>query len=202
MINRDRLDHLPALERAGHVAFVAAGIGPLDVDHVDLYACFPSIVQLSCAALGFSTDRPLTMTGGLGFAGAPVANAAGQSLAAMVPAVRRGGWGFVHANGGNATKHSCGIYANHPPEHFVNVECGTTEDWRDAGPDGAGTAVVEAATVAFDREGPSRVVAALLGDDGRRAWASTNDADLIDAAMGDGLAGVRTTSTAAGELRP
>ena len=154
VINRHRLDHLPALERAGHVAFDAAGIEPLDVDHVDLYACFPSIVQLSCAALGFSTDRPLTMTGGLGFAGAPVANAAGQSLAAIVPAVRRGGWGFVHANGGFATKHSCGIYANHPPERFVNVECGTTEDWRDAGPDGPGTAVVEAATVAFDRDGP------------------------------------------------
>ena len=47
--------------------------------------------------LGLDHDRPLTVTGGLGFAGPPVANArSGQSIAAIVPLVHGGGVSFVH----------------------------------------------------------------------------------------------------------
>lgn len=38
-----------------------------EVDHVDLYSCFPSAVQVAAAELGLPVDdpaRPLTVTGG------------------------------------------------------------------------------------------------------------------------------------------
>ena len=123
VINRDQLHGCPALTTAGQTAFRHAGITVDEVEHVDLYVCFPSIVQMSANALGLSTDRPLTVTGGLGFAGAPLANAAGQSIAAMVPLVRGGGYGLVHGNGGMATKHAFGVYGTTPPEEFRRIDC-------------------------------------------------------------------------------
>ena len=72
VINRDLLHEAPGIATGGRAAMELASVGPDDVAHLDLYACFPAIVQMSAAALGFSTDRQMTVTGGLGFAGAPV----------------------------------------------------------------------------------------------------------------------------------
>src|SRR5688500_11392021 len=52
-------------------AFTAVGARGGDVDHLDLYSCFPSAVQVAAAELGVGLDRQLTVTGGLGFAGGP-----------------------------------------------------------------------------------------------------------------------------------
>ena len=191
---RRELHDAPALRASGLAALRQAAIGPDDVEHVDLYACFPSIVEISRRALGFDAGRPLTVTGGLGFAGAPVGNAAGQSIAAIVDRVRSGGWGVVHANGGHATKHAFAVYANHPPARFVFEDCQTGVDLRarpalDEG--WSGEATIEAATVVFDRNGPSHVVAALrpLGADGdMRGWGTSGDRQLIERAVSVGVA--------------
>ena len=201
---RRELHRSPALAAAGQAAFAHAGVGPDDIDHVDLYACFPSIVQMSSAALGVPHDRPLTLTGGLGFAGAPIANAVGQSLAAMVPLVRAGGWALVHGNGGTATKQSFGIYRNAPPAAgFADLD---VQDHVDLAPrevlpeDWSGAGAVEAATVVFDREGPSRLVAAMLDEGGARAWATSTDLALCEQAMSAGIDGVAAKRSVAGEL--
>ena len=47
------------------------GVGVDDVAHVDLYSCFPSAVQIAAQEIGLGLDRPLTVTGGLSFAGGP-----------------------------------------------------------------------------------------------------------------------------------
>src|SRR5690606_2188929 len=100
------------------------------------------------------------------FAGAPIANAAGQALAAMVPRVREGGWALVHGNGGFATKQSFGIYRNTPPPAgFADLD---VQDDVDLAPrhvhadDWSGACTVEASTVLYDRDGPSRLLAAVL----------------------------------------
>ncbi len=54
---RRELHESPALAAAGEAAFNRCGVGPDDFEHVDLYACFPAIVQMSSAALGLGT-RP------------------------------------------------------------------------------------------------------------------------------------------------
>jgi acetyl-CoA C-acetyltransferase len=201
---RRELHQSPALVVAGQAAFAHAGVGPSEIEHVDLYACFPSIVQMSSAALGLTHDRPLTLTGGLGFAGASIANAVGQSLAAMVPLARAGGWALVHGNGGTATKQSFGIYRNAPPAAgFAELDVQDRVDLapRDVLPeDWSGACIVEAATVVFDREGPARLLAAVLDEAGARAWATSTDLTLCEQAMSAGIDGVAAKRSAAGEL--
>ena len=191
---RDVLHETPALAAAGNAALKQVGITVEEIAHLDLYACFPSIVEMSCESLGIDPKRALTLTGGLGFAGAAVSNSSGHAIAAMVPRAREGGWALIHANGGGATKHAFGIYAAHPPEGgFRHLdERGRTplNPRRRAGRDWPGKGSVEAATVVYDRSGPTHVVASLRAPDGSRGLVRSDDADLIDRAHSDGLAGM------------
>jgi acetyl-CoA C-acetyltransferase len=192
LANRDVLHDTPALRAAGQAAFDHVGIGPDEVAHLDLYACFPSIVQISAAALGFDLARPLTVTGGLGFAGAPIANSSGQAIAAMVPRLREGGYGFVHANGGLATKHAFGVYSNHPSPAFRRIDCQGDIELRSrpaATDPTTSSGEVEAATVMFDRTGPSHVIASLRSGP-ERAFVKSSNPDLTAQALRDGLVGV------------
>ncbi len=193
LANRDVLHRCPSLEAAAAAAYHHAGVTPEQIKHVDLYSCFPSIVEISAAALGLLEERELTLTGGLGFAGAPVGNAVGHSLAAMVKAVRTGGYGLVHANGGVATKHSVGIFSDSPSVTFDHVDCQESADLRARGelPAGyAGPVTVEAATVVFDREGPSYLLCSVLGAGAGRGWGRTSDPVAMNQAMSEGIAGV------------
>ncbi len=202
---RRDLHGCPALTAAGQTALDHCGIDIDDVAHVDLYACFPAIVQLSAKALGLSLDRQLTVTGGLGFAAAPIGNAVGHSIAAMVQVLRGGGYGLVHGNGGNATKHSFGVYANVPPASFTMRD---VQDEVDLQPrpvfaaDATGPATVAAATVVYDREGPSHVSAAVDLPSGERGLVSSKDADLIAAVLTDGLTGTSVVLAGDGTALP
>ena len=200
--HRHRLHEAPALAAAGARALQLAGICAADLTHVDLYACFPSIVQMSAQALQLPLDRALTVTGGLGFAGAPLANASGQSIATLVPQVRAGGWGLVHANGGAAAKHAFGIYAPHPPDafRFERVEDVDHRARAEMPDDWPGSVDVEAATVLYDRDGPASVLASVRAAD-RRRLVTTTDADTIKSVLADGIAGQAATIDAAGQLR-
>jgi acetyl-CoA C-acetyltransferase len=189
---REQLHELPGLAVGGRAALSAAGIGPDQLEHVDLYACFPAIVGISAKALGLDGHPQLTLTGGLGFAGAPVANSSGHGLAALVPRVRDGGWGLVHANGGNGTKHAFGVYSASPPERFVRIDCEDQLDLRpraSAPDDAPGT--VEAATVVYDREGPTHVLAAVRTPDDARSLRVLRDPEVIDRATTEGLTDTR-----------
>ena len=64
----------PAIRLAGATALTLAGAGVDEVAHVDLYSCFPSVVEIAATELGLpddDPDRPLTVTGGLTFGGGP-----------------------------------------------------------------------------------------------------------------------------------
>ncbi|HVT20802.1 MAG TPA: hypothetical protein VHE57_05380, partial [Mycobacteriales bacterium] len=181
---RRHLHETPALVTAGRTVLEASGLGMDDIEHVDLYACFPSIVQMSAAALGVDLERPLTVTGGLGFAAAPIANSSGHAIAAMVPLVREGGAGLVHANGGCATKHAFGVYSTEPPEAFRFIDCNDAvdHDARPSGPpDSDAGGIEEASTVAYDRNGPTFTATAMLLPDGRRTFVKTPVDDPLTA---------------------
>ncbi len=170
------LHGVPGLAAAGRTALRESGLDIGDIEHVDLYACFPSIVQMSAAELGLDLDRPLTVTGGLGFAGAPIANSSGHAIAAMVPLVREGGKALVHANGGCATKHAFGIYSTEPPAKYRYIDCNDQVE-HDARPVGAAADPVdgrdEASTVVYDRSGPTHTVTSVVTPDGRRVFTKT-----------------------------
>ena len=71
---RPELHRSPAIRLAGAAALEQAGLGIDDVAWIDLYSCFPVVVQMAAAELGLAVDdpdRPLTLTGGLTFGGGP-----------------------------------------------------------------------------------------------------------------------------------
>jgi acetyl-CoA C-acetyltransferase len=190
ILHRRHLHETPALATAGRIALEQAGVTPADLTYIDLYACFPAIVRMSCESLAIPTTPSPTLTGGLGFAGAPLANSSGQAIAALVPLLRNGGWGFVHANGGNATKHGFGVYSSTPPEQFTKIDAQPQVDLRPraaAPSDWLGDGPIESMTVAFDREGPSHLLASQLTDAGDRALLKSTDPALLEQAITDGL---------------
>ena len=88
---RDELHRSPAIRIGGRRALELAGVGVDDLDYVDVYSCFPSAVQVAAAELRLPLDdpqRPLTVTGGLTFAGGPWNNYVMHSIATMTELLR------------------------------------------------------------------------------------------------------------------
>ena len=200
---RDRLDRSPALAAVGSAALGRAGVGIEDVAHLDIYSCFPSAVQVAGTELGFDPwdeSRVPTLTGGLASAGGPGNNYVTHSIATMAQRLREdpGSVGMVTGVGWYLTKHTVGVYSTTPHEEgFRWASCQSDVDAlprRYAAEDYAGPAVVDAYTAMYDREGaPFNGMACFLTPDGRRAWSSTTDADLLAAMVTEDLVGRAAT---------
>lgn len=179
---RHDLHRSPAIRVAGRRCLALAGIDVDDLAHLDLYSCFPSAVQIAADELGIGLDRPLTVTGGLTFAGGPWNDYVTHSIATMVGVLRddADAWGFVTANGGLISKHAFGVYSAEPPAAGFRHERPQAEvdavPGREAVVDHDGPVVVEAYTVVHGRDGtPATAFAACLLPDGRRTWAASTD---------------------------
>ena len=86
---RPDLGTCPGAAIAGRAALDPFGLGPADLDLVDLYSCFPVAVQTYAEALGLDFDRDLTVTGGMSFAGGPYNNYVLQATARLGRLLRR-----------------------------------------------------------------------------------------------------------------
>jgi acetyl-CoA C-acetyltransferase len=187
--HRPELHRSPAIRLAGATALSLAGVSADELGPVDLYSCFPCVVQIAAAELGLPIDdpaRPLTLTGGLTFGGGPGNNYTSHGIAQLVGALRRDPdtVGLATGLGWYATKHAIGVYASRPP--------------RDRGPDGfawrnvqadvdllpqctvdseaTGPIRIETYTVTFDREGnPERGIIVCRTPTGTRAWGTILD---------------------------
>lgn len=185
--HRFELHTSPAIAAAARAAFEVAGLGLGDVGPVDLYSCFPCAVQMGAAAIGLDLDdpgRPLTVTGGLGFAGGPGNNYVTHSLATMAGRLRGepGSVGLVTGLGWYATKHALGLWSSAPGRqpfrHLRPQDEVDATPQRAPAPDPAGDMTVETYTVVHDRDGgPHLGILALLDAEGRRAWANVTAAD-------------------------
>ena len=86
-----------------------------DLDHVELYSCFPCVPKMARRVLGWPVDRPITAFGGLTFGGGPIGNYMSHAIASMVDTLRdKRGTAFLFANGGYAT-HFHGIVLSADP---------------------------------------------------------------------------------------
>jgi acetyl-CoA C-acetyltransferase len=184
----------PAIGAATERALGMAGIGVDKVASFDLYSCFPSAVQMGLEALGLKPDdpRPLTVTGGLPYAGGPGNNYVTHSIATMVERLRAAPeqYGLVTGLGWFATKHSAGVYSARAPEgqwKRTPPAVDQREVDKEQGPrfveQAEGEAIVETYTVIFNREGEPEqgIVIGRLGDRrGQRFVANTPaDRDLM-----------------------
>ena len=178
---RRDLHSSPAITEAGKRVYALADVGPDTIDHVDLYSCFPSAVQVAAESLGLGEDRQLTQTGGLTFAGGPLNNYVTHSIAAMIDRLRgdAGSVGLVSANGGFLTKHAIGVYSTEPPSTPFRAE--DVQDEVDRVPatpvaeSHQGDVTVEAYTVMHGQDGPEVGLCALQTADGHRTWGKVTD---------------------------
>lgn len=196
---RDELHRSPAIRIGGARVLELAGVGLDDIDYVDIYSCFPSAVQVAAREIGLplaDPDRPLTVTGGLTFAGGPWNNYVMHSIATMADTVREnpGSRGLVTANGGYLTKHSFGVYSATPPAAAFRWE--DVQDAVDAEPtrtalaEWQGVGTVESWTTPHDRDGkPEKAFLTVRTPDGGRALAVIPDAAEAAATVATDIAG-------------
>jgi acetyl-CoA C-acetyltransferase len=151
-----------AMEKAARLALDSSGLAIEEIDHFDLYSCFPCAVFLAAEALGVDwRSKVLTQTGGLPFFGGPGNNYSMHGIASMAERLRadRGSRGLVVANGGFVTKEAIAVYSTEAPKQWAPVSSAALQAEIDAeaGPPlvaTAGPAVVETFTVVFRRDEP------------------------------------------------
>ncbi len=180
------------------------------VELVDLYSCFPTVVQTAAEVIGldpFDAARPPTVTGGLTFAGGPGNNYVTHAIATMVERLRARpeATGLVTGLGWFSTEHAWGAYRAAPPPAGFR--------WRDARAavdatprvevtSGDGPLVVETYTVTHRSDGSfERLVVCGRQADGRRRWAHSEDPDLCAGAEEHELLGTRL-AVRDGRVRP
>lgn len=186
--NRRDLHSSPALGSIARTLYQHCGIGPDDLEHVDLYSCFPSAVQIAAAEFGLNLDRPLTVTGGLTFAGGPLNNYVTHSVATMVELLRAGsGVGLVTANGGYVTKHSAALYRSDPPaDPWVDLDAQAAADRIEQTPGDeafSGHGHIEGYTVMHNRSEPPVALLAVRTPSGGRTWGHVADEATTTALM-------------------
>ncbi|MBK6658756.1 MAG: acetyl-CoA acetyltransferase [Proteobacteria bacterium] len=110
---------------AGAAALAAADLAIDDVPLLELYSCFPIAVETYAEALGIADSRPLTLTGGMPFAGGPFNNYVFQAScrAAELLRARGNGSALVSSVSGMLTKQGFGLWATAPgPRGFVHAD--------------------------------------------------------------------------------
>jgi acetyl-CoA C-acetyltransferase len=179
---RRELHRCAGFSVAGTAAMDLAGVGIDDLAHIDLYSCFPIAVRVQAAELGLSLDRPLTVTGGMTFAGGPLNNYVLQAVAKMATVLRAdpGANGLVTAVSGMLTKQGVSVWSARPPAAGYRSE-DVSDRVAAAAPAmamsavGPGPATVATYTVIHVDGHPTQGVVIAEHGDGCRAIATTGD---------------------------
>ncbi len=201
----DRIDFhsSPAIRTLAGKALDMAGKTVDQMDHFDLYSCFPSAVEIGAQEIGVSLDDPrgLTVTGGLPYFGGAGNNYVMHSIVSMMDRLRAKpkSFGLLTGNGWYVTKHSMGIYSTEPFEG----------EWKREDPalyqkdidamkhprfetEPSGTGKVETYTVVHGRDGPNMGIIVGWLENGDRFIAHTdNDAETLNRLMTNDPLGAR-----------
>jgi acetyl-CoA C-acetyltransferase len=178
VVQREDLSRSVVARFAGHRALELAGAGVDDIDHLDLYSCFPAAVQIAADELGIPLDRQLTVTGGMTFAGGPLNSYVLHSTATMADVLRAdpGSTGLVTSVSGFLTKYGAGVWSTAPGEwrsEDVTADAKAADHpKRDTDDPGAEVQVV-AGTVTHDRDGTRTAIDVVETADGTRSLRTT-----------------------------
>lgn len=164
---------------AGRRAFEIAGVTAADIAHRELYSCFPAAVRAQIREFELDPTLPVTVTGGMAFAGGPLNNFVLQAMVKMAHVLRAspGDIGLVTAVSGLLTKQGVSLWsteASDRPFEFDDVDedvakaLARTPCLREY----TGHATIASATVLYE---PTGKRAAFICDtpDGKRTIAST-----------------------------
>ena len=190
------LDRSPAFRLAAQRALLLAGYSIDEVDHLDLYSCFPASVQLAQDELGLGDDDDFTITGGLTFAGGPYNGYCTQAIAHAAALLRStSDTALLYGNGGFFSKHSVVVLSGTaPPRPY---RCERVQEDVDRLPsrqlsNTATVGVIEAYTVVFDRRNePDHAILSVLDQRGTRSWALLNAETRMDRVLSENLVGAQ-----------
>ena len=112
LVERRDLHRCPAFGIAADRALAHTGQSVDDVAHLELYSCFPVAVRVQQRELGIDLRRPVTVTGGMAFAGGPLNNFVLQAIVRMARILRKdpGASGLVTAVSGVLTKQGVSLW--------------------------------------------------------------------------------------------
>lgn len=186
-----------AIKAAAGCALEMANKSIDDMQHIDIYSCFPIAVLAACDALGIDwkeagkTRPELTVTGGLPFFGGPGNNYSMHAIAEIYQRVidKPGEYGLVCANGGFMTKESAGIYStdvcdNWSPADDTAQQKVDAESRETLSYPYNGTAVIETYSLVYKKGTPAvGFCLARASDTGERvvAKASSKDSATLQA---------------------
>ena len=192
---RRDLHRSPGFKYAGERALSHVGLAIDEIEHLELYSCFPAAVRVQQRELGVDLRRSVTETGGMTFAGGPLNNFAIQSWVEMAEALRNdpGTTGLVTAISGLLTKQGVSILGPEPTRPFLfdSVTAATRADLalmtveRDA----EGRACVSGYSVIHARDGATTVALVCDFDEHRRTLRVVEDPELAEEGMRSELCG-------------
>ena len=172
-------------QHAGRRALEIAGLGIDGVAHLELYSCFPVAVRVQARELAIPPGRPLTVTGGMAFAGGPLNNFVLQAMVRMAEVLRadRGSAGLVTAVSGMLTKQGVSVWSTRAPARpfaFADVtsEVAGAMQTVEVVSHYEGGATIAAYTVLYEADAPARAVMICDLPDGRRTLAATTNPPL------------------------
>ena len=164
-------------------ALDAAGLQATDIDHLDIYSCFPIVPKLASLHLK-SGDKELSRTGGLSSFGGPHNNYSTHSVVAMVRTLRDApATGLVYANGEYLTKHHALVLASGPDApHSYRAQVAERSSAESAAftycPSYTGPGIIETYTVEYDRNGsPAKGFVIMRTESNQRAAARVAASD-------------------------
>lgn len=192
LTERQQLHHHPGQALAATRVLELAQLAPEDLDHVDVYSCFPFAVQAGAAALGRSLDPLPSVTGGMTFFGGPLGSYVLHSKASLFERLRAepGSVGVIGSLGGQYAHFGYGVYSTEPGDSPLPIVEDVSDGYaampRRAIREGyAGPARVESYTVDVGHEGPRNVTLTTLTDDGLRIFGRSHDQDLMKSLLAD-----------------
>ncbi|MEO0724276.1 MAG: enoyl-CoA hydratase-related protein [Bacteroidota bacterium] len=188
LLERPQLGHSPALVAALKGALAQLDKSAVDIQHFDLYSCFPIVVHEARDILQIAAEdpRPLSQTGGLPYFGGPGNNYSMHGIAALVDRLRqdRGSHGLVLANGGWMSKLAVGIYSTAAVEDWQPQTSATLQQELDAEPyleiepSPDGEAVLDSYIVHYFKGFPVKaIIVGRLKANNKRFYATTPMAD-------------------------
>ena len=209
---RPDLAHSAAARIGGERALQLGNTTIDELEHIELYSCFPAAVNLYINALGLDASRDLTVTGAMPFAGGPLNNYFLQSTVKLTQLLREkpGSKGLATCVSGMFTKQGYGIWqsasdtalASDPGFSFADVtnEVAAAEVPLSLKAPEAGAVNVIAATVLYEGLEPSRAVIVGEYSDGVRTVAASTESNTIEQILAHNPVGARAQIAGDGQF--
>jgi acetyl-CoA C-acetyltransferase len=189
---RDSYEHSASLTASIRKALEFNELTAENLDHVELYSCFPCVPKMARRVLNWPIEKPHSVYGGLTFGGGPIGNCMMHAAAAMVEKLRGGGQhGLIVSNGGYATHNHAIVLSHQAPQkplHPQNYDVHTSADALRTGVPEllehyAGPGTVETFVAPYGRDGrPTFVTIVARTPDGRRflSIVTPDDTDILE----------------------